>query len=34
MKAIDTYNMIVGAIVAALTAIFGVYWYVCGVLTV
>lgn len=27
MKAIDTYNMIVGAIVAALTAIFGVYWY-------
>ena len=27
MKTIDTYNMIVGAIVAALTAIFGVYWY-------
>ncbi len=27
MKVIDTYNMIVGAVVVALTALFGVYWY-------
>lgn len=28
MKVIDTYNMIVGAAVTVLTAIFGVYWYI------
>ena len=25
---IDTYNMIIGGIVAVFTAIFGIYWYV------
>lgn len=28
MKVIDTYNTIIGAVVAVLTAIFGVYWYI------
>ncbi len=28
MKVIDTYNMIVGAAVTVLTAIFGIYWYI------
>ncbi|WP_418751071.1 phage holin family protein [Frisingicoccus sp.] len=28
MKVIDTYNMIVGAIVTVMTAIFGIYWYI------
>lgn len=28
MKVIDTYNMIVGATVTVLTAIFGIYWYI------
>lgn len=28
MKVIDTYNMIVGAAVTVMTAIFGMYWYI------
>lgn len=28
MKVIDTYNMIVGAAVTVMTAIFGIYWYI------
>lgn len=29
MKAFtDTYNLIIGAVITAMTAVFGVYWYV------
>lgn len=28
MKVIDIYNMIVGAAVTVMTAIFGIYWYI------
>lgn len=28
MKVIDTYNMVVGAAVTLLTALFGIYWYI------
>lgn len=28
MKVIDTYNMIVGAAVTVMTAIFGIHWYI------
>jgi len=29
MKAFtDTYNLCLGAVVAALTAVFGIYWYI------